>query len=373
MDSWERKIDMTRDLRFLEGSKKQPREWYEDFTVNEDSVSQENEVDFPVKSNGLGIQNNGYINQNANEEGEIPEEYYGQNENEDEDNHSHNQDDERENTDNEDNASEILSSDEDVTQENEARRGPGRPRKLYTGARERPRKQYQTVHNVEEISPPSECVVCLAEIPIRDAIKGPELNKWLEAMAIELKSTIKNNTWTIIDRLKNHQIVGSRVVLRNKYNSDGTLERRKARIVAKGFSQHPGIDFNKTFAPVASIGSISMVLAISAQYGMEIKQFDVTTAYLNGVLQEKIFMEIPEYTKETLEMIVRTERSNNKTGVKAKEMLRNLENVNKVCHLKKALYGLRQAGRQWYMRLNEELQRYGILPSKSDPCLFYSG
>ena len=128
-------------------------------------------------------------------------------------------------------------------------------------------------------------------------------------MAKELNSINKNDTWTIIDRPTNYKIIGTRVVLRNKYNPDQSLERRKPRIDATGFSQCPGIDFNEKFTPVARIVSIRMFLALAAQYGMEMKQFDVTTAYLNGILQEKIFMETSEYTKEALELIVCTDRN----------------------------------------------------------------
>lgn len=160
------------------------------------------------------------------------------------------------------------------------------------------------------------------------------------------------------------------MVLRNKFGVDGSLERRKARIVAREFSQRPGIDFLETFAPVARLSSIRLATAIASQYGMHIRQFDVTAAYLNGTLDEEIFMEIPELTEETLEFIIRTERKDSHVKKKAQAMLEDLRNGNKVCFLRKALYGLRQAGRQWNKRLDQELRRLGLKPLNSDPCVY---
>jgi hypothetical protein len=95
------------------------------------------------------------------------------------------------------------------------------------------------------------------------------------------------------------QVIGSRMVLRNKYRADGTFERRKARLVAQGFSQKPGIHFSETFAPVARFSSIRLVASLAAQYGMKIKQFDVKTTYLNGELEEEIFMKAPKDSKNS--------------------------------------------------------------------------
>lgn len=255
---------------------------------------------------------------------------------------------------------------------NEPRRGRGRPKKIMTGNRGRPRKQYQVADDVN-IAEQVEEFGGLAEIPIHDAIKGPDSDEWFQAMATELKSIIKNDTWIFVDRPQSQPVISSRIVLRNKYNADGTLDKRKARIVARGFSQRPGIDFDETFAPVARIGSIRMLTSIAAQYGMQIKQFDVTTAYLNGVLEEKIYMEVPNYTEDTLEKIILSEPKTSEIRKKALKLLEELQKGNKVCFMKKALYGLRQAGRRWHFRLCEELARFGIKQSDYDQCVFYSG
>ena len=89
-------------------------------------------------------------------------------------------------------------------------------------------------------------------------------------MATELKSIIKNQTWVFVDRPKDAEIIGSRMVLRNKYKPDGTIEKRKARLVARGFAQRPGIHFSQTFAPVARLSSIRLIVALAVQQKMKI-------------------------------------------------------------------------------------------------------
>ena len=389
----ERRVDITRDVKFIEGSSNFPYQNYEDFLYKENCISKQNFMDFPLKSKEKVNENdrqtenfenpdtvnsdNGEEQNDDNENNDNGEQSNGSNDNMEQSNGS-NDNMEQSNGNNDDaNDQNQDSEDEHFIPENEPKKGPGRPRKIMTGRRGRPKKQYQIVNNAEgktgEKPMETECVVCLAEITIHEAINGPESNEWLHAMAMELKSIIKNETWTFVDRPKDHKIVGSRIVLRNKYRANGTLEKRKARIVAKGFSQRSGIDFNENFSPVARISSIRTMMALSAKHIMRVKQFDVTTAYLNGILDEKIFMEIPEYTRETLEEIIRTDGKYNEIGKKAKRMLTDLSNENKVCYLKKALWGLRQAGRQWHAKLSEELKKFELTPSNADPCIFYSG
>jgi hypothetical protein len=134
-------------------------------------------------------------------------------------------------------------------------------------------------------------------------MNSPEVDEWYDAMAVEIRSIIKNNTWKLVKRPDDREVIGSRIVLRNKYNANGTLERRKARLVAQGFSQRPGVHFKETFAPVARLSSIRLLASIAAQYDMNIRQFDVTCAYLNGELEEEIFMEPPKYLLQVLEII----------------------------------------------------------------------
>ena len=145
-------------------------------------------------------------------------------------------------------------------------RGRGRPRPVRTGSRGRPRRQF---HLVDPAIEPNETnsaneyeeIGHLAEIPIESAIQGPDAHEWHEAIASDLGSILSNDTWQLIDRPKGETVIGSRIVLRNKYGKDGTLERRKARIVARGFVQRPGMDFDDTFAPVTRIESIRILVS----------------------------------------------------------------------------------------------------------------
>lgn len=248
-------------------------------------------------------------------------------------------------------------------------RGQGRPKILRTGLRGRPKKQYHEASCREEIDE----VANLAEIPLEDAVLGPHAEEWYQAIVSEMKSIIKNNTWTIVNRPEDHKVIGSRIVLRNKYKHDGTLDRRKARVFAKGYSQKPGVDFNETFAPVARFSSIRTIAALAAEKGMILNQFDITTAYLNGVLKEEVFMEVPKYTIDGLKRIIISETANNYIGKIATEMLKEFNEGDKVCLLKKALYGLRQAGRCWNNKINEELIKFGAKRSTADPCVYFKG
>lgn len=189
-------------------------------------------------------------------------------------------------------------------------------------------------------------------------------------MASEVISLIKNNTWKLVERPKNQRVIGSRFVLRNKYTSEGAIEKRKARVAARGFSQRPGVDFHETFAPVARMSSIRSAIAAAAQKGMKIEQLDVTTAYLNGDIEEKIFMEAPEYLEDILEYISQIRRGDISA---AREMLTQLQESDVVCFLNKALYGLHQAGRAWHSRLDREFRETGAVPSDADPCVYITG
>lgn len=251
----------------------------------------------------------------------------------------------------------------------EMRRGPGRPRIVRTGRPGRPRKEYRPAANiVEPIHFSNEAY--LGEVPMRQAMSGDDVEEWKRAMIAELRSIINNRTWKVVDRPHDTRVIGSRIVLRNKYTSDGQLERRKARLVAQGFSQQPGVHFTETFAPVARLSSIRLIAALAARHRMTIKQFDVATAYLNGELRERIFMEPPTQLKSILRAITEEETEDVDFRLKAAKMLSELEEGDKVCLLKKSLYGLRQAGRQWHSRLNEALTKNGFTATNGDPCLY---
>lgn len=129
-----------------------------------------------------------------------------------------------------------------------------------------------------------------------------------------------------------------------KQNDDGEVMRYKARLVAKGCAQKPGIDFNETFSPVVRYVSIRYLMALAVKNGYTVHQMDAITAFLQGDLEEEIFMEQPECYDDK---------------------------SNRVCKLNKAVYGLKQAGRQWNLKLDAALKKFGLIRCKSDPCIYF--
>lgn len=325
----ERRVDISRNVRFLEGDRIRIGNDFEDFCARDEKLSEDfddREIELPF----------------ADREAEtVP-------------------DDEESSSDQEE------SDDADTTS---SRRGRGRPRLIRTGSRGRPKKQY---HQAALADVDIE-LVNLAEVPVKEALQGAEADEWLAAMESEMKSIIASQTWTVVSRPEDREVIGSRFVLRNKYNGDGTLERRKARLVAKGYSQRPGVDFGDTFAPVARMSSIRMVAALAAQHQLSMSQFDVTTAYLNGELEEQIFMECPLKFEEILERVIDREKKGSRIHEASVDMLKEFRRGDKVLLLRKALYGLRQAGRRWHTKLSEILESYGFTRSNSDHCVFYLG
>lgn len=180
---------------------------------------------------------------------------------------------------------------------------------------------------------------------------------------------IDNDTWKLVEGPSDGKIIGSRIVLRNKYNPDGILSRRKARLVAQGFSQRPGVDFVDTFAPVARMESFRLFMALSTKFELKISQLDVETAYLHGDIDTEIFMKKPDLLEEALIRIIDTDKKG-KIVEKADHMLKDLRSGKKVCKLQKAIYGLRQAGRQWHIKLHKTLKSLKLKSTESDPCLY---
>lgn len=175
-----------------------------------------------------------------------------------------------------------------------------------------------------------------AEVKNRD-----DRDQWEKAINDEYKSLIENNTWTIIPRPNDKNIVSCKWVFAIKRNANSV--RYKARLVARGFSQQYYLDYFETFAPVARITTFRIIVAFANQYNLLIHQMDVKTAFLNGELHEEIYMMIPE-------------------GVKAKE--------NHVCKLNKALYGLKQAARCWFQHFDTLIKELGFESSSVDRCLY---
>lgn len=139
--------------------------------------------------------------------------------------------------------------------------------------------------------------------------------------------------------------VGCKWVFTVKYNSDGSLERYKARLVAKGFTQTYGVDYSETFAPVAKLNTVRVLLSIAVNLDWPLQQLDVKNAFLNGDLEEEVYMDSPPGFEE-------------KFG-------------SKVCKLKKSLYGLKQSPRAWFEKFTQSVRKQGYLQGQTDHTLFF--
>ena len=164
-------------------------------------------------------------------------------------------------------------------------------------------------------------------------------------MKLEYDALISNGTWTLCSRPPHHNIIRNKWVYKIKRKADGSVERFKARLVAKGFDQLSGIDYTETFSPVIKPSTIRVILVLAVHFGWEIKQLDVSNAFLQGSLAEEVYMEQPQ-------------------GFIDKH------NSGLVCRLHKAIYGLKQAPRAWFTRLSCFLLDLGFVASLVDTSLF---
>ena len=212
----------------------------------------------------------------------------------------------------------------------------------------------------------------IAETSLDDAMSGYDRQEWEDAIISEIRSILKNDTWDIVKRTNDQHVIGSRLVLTKKQDTGEAAGRMKARIVAKGYRQRYGVEYQNTFAPVARLESIRLLAALAVELDLKIHQLDITTAYLNGQLEEQIFMEPSEMFKEMLSKLIRREGKQSIIGKRAREMLSCFEAGGDVCLLKKSLYGLRQAGRQWNRRLDTVLRTIGLTPTTGEPCMYHT-
>ena len=113
----------------------------------------------------------------------------------------------------------------------------------------------------------------------RDAMKGPDSSLWKIAADVEMKSILQNETWELVDLPPGKNAIGCKWVFKTKINADGSVNKYKARLVAQGYAQQHGIDYEETFAPFLKHVSLRTVLAIANQYNMDIHQMDVNAAY----------------------------------------------------------------------------------------------
>ncbi|KAK1685516.1 hypothetical protein QYE76_046364 [Lolium multiflorum] len=173
-----------------------------------------------------------------------------------------------------------------------------------------------------------------------------EDSDWVEAMHEELNNFKRNKVWTLVEKPKGcRNVIGTKWIFKNKQDEFGNIVRNKARLVAQGFSQVEGIDFGETYAPVARLESIRILLAYASHHNFKLQQMDVKSAFLNGPLHEEVYVKQPPGFED-------------------------LNFPNHVYKLQAALYGLKQAPRAWYEHLKELLVDRGFDVGLIDPTLF---
>jgi Reverse transcriptase (RNA-dependent DNA polymerase) len=182
---------------------------------------------------------------------------------------------------------------------------------------------------------------------IHEAQKRPNWPKWEEAMIDELGQLKHAKTWEPIEKPKGVNVIGSKWVYRAKKNSAGEINKYRAQLVAQGYSQIPGINYNDTFTPIVKTSSIRVILLFAARHGWLAHQMDVKSAYLNGKLDdsEDLYLwQPPSY------------------AIPGSEHL--------VLRLKKAIYGLKQTGRCWYKTFSDILKQISLNPCESNSAIF---
>ncbi|CAI5990521.1 unnamed protein product [Closterium sp. NIES-65] len=178
---------------------------------------------------------------------------------------------------------------------------------------------------------------------LAEAMSGPDAEKWKQSVKEEYDSLLENETWELCELPPGKKTISSKLIFRHKYGPEGALTHYKSRLVAKGFQQTKGKDFDEIFAPVGKGTTLHVLLAMAANRGWRVKQMDITTAFLNGIILEELYMLQPEGLDD---------------------------GSGRVCRLKKAIYGLKEAPRAWYHKLEETLLGGGFKKSECDHSLF---
>lgn len=159
----------------------------------------------------------------------------------------------------------------------------------------------------------------------------------------EYSSLIKNGTWSLCNLPRDRRTISCKWVFRLKHRTNGEIDKYKARLVARGFTQKRGFDYNETYSPTAKLTTFRILLAIANHFGYHVHQMDVRCAFLNGQLDEEIYMSQPEGFGD---------------------------GATRVCKLGRSLYGLKQASRMWNERFNQFILSIVFRGCLSDHCLY---
>ncbi|GJQ99732.1 zinc finger, CCHC-type containing protein [Tanacetum coccineum] len=206
---------------------------------------------------------------------------------------------------------------------------------LVEGSRDQIGSQYSYCYSIEE-DPRT----------YNEAMQSRDAAFWKEAIDDEIGSIMENNTWVLSDLPPGCKPLGCKWIFKRKMKVDGTIDKFKARLVIQGFRQKEGIDYFDTYAPVARITTIRLLLALAAIHNLVIHQMDVKTTFLNGDLEEEVYMKQPEGFVMP-------------------------GNEHKVCKLVKSLYGLKQAPKQWHQKFDEVVLSSGFLLNQYDKCVYH--
>jgi hypothetical protein len=179
----------------------------------------------------------------------------------------------------------------------------------------------------------------------KEAMEGHESEKWLKAMKSEIRSMYDNQVWTLVDIPNDRKAIENKLIFKKKTDADGNVTVYKAQLVAKGFRQIQGVDYDETFSPVAMLKSIRILLAIAAYFDYEIWQMDFKTAFLNGNIEEELYMVQPEGFFDT-------------------------KDANKVCKLQRSIYGLKEASRSWNIHFDEVIKCFGFVQNTEESCIY---
>jgi hypothetical protein len=175
------------------------------------------------------------------------------------------------------------------------------------------------------------------------AMARTDAAEWEVACEAERRAFECMGLYEVVPRPKGRKVVGSKWVFRIKRGPDGEIQKYKARVVAQGFTQIEGVDYDETFAPVAKFASLRAILALAAEHNLEVQQMDVKSAYLNAELHDEIFMEPPPGFEVPDGMVLR---------------------------LVKAVYSTKQGGRVWYDEIRDKLGAMGYRHTEADHAVF---
>jgi hypothetical protein len=173
-----------------------------------------------------------------------------------------------------------------------------------------------------------------------------KLQVWKDSMLEEYRSIIKNNVWDIVPRPKDKSVVSSKWIYKIKHAADGSVEKFKARFVARGFTQKEEIDYEDNFSPVARYTSIRAIISLASVLGWKLHPINVKTTFFNGEIEQEVFVEQPDCF-----------------------ILHN--QVTHVCKLRKALYDLKQAPRVWCVRIDGFFKSLGFQKSDVEENLYF--